>query len=877
MASATDAAAVRRHDHDQFVDRFLSGLTNALQMHQGQRATGVTQRIAGIAAAGRSIKTSQKVVDARMALGADDALYLQSGLGLLWAGDDNLDDEHLLFPSSMGNAAVQESTKDALKSGMVVHLNQQIDQLLGALAERLPALVHVLSLPEVGGYVRDDLQKAALLANAPQHARAARGGSGQGAATAARLGRARGRACGRGSSACSARTRRPSSRSSSRGAPRCRGCTCAATTRRRARWRLPTRTQTARVDVALARDWSSMDSVMRGARAYKAMNQNTAEKNTPGDGAPTYTGGTPTPAPPRLEQGDVATPGIGPRLPTAPTGEVAGAAAAGGDDAVVAAPPKKARAGEWMAGLLDLVADVGAHSSKTAGLQRSGTAEEHRIERPVDQATGSRPDDVVYSTTITRAVALTLSPLGGQASLSMALAASPLWHDELVNRLGSQDALPTALLTADRMLDRLDAATEGDAPTTIPGARLTPTTAEVRGVWNPTTGDVLQGRATNHTVVRSLYDDNLGVHRKTPEEIEPNAWLPNKLPYRTAQDPPDAPGLRGLGGRLNIHNSLRRGAATTSVLRPWRTQDGQSGYADGDNRFVSYALQRGLTTSYGPDEVPTDDAALNQTHTPYWRGTSVQLSTDAAARAPRALPPTAHSPALTRVPDALVSQWQKRDRDAGTKATREGLQKIVRMADVRDAAGAWRTTEVQLWHPNPLTDEKEQSTANTLRAVRWAPLAMGDKEQARVTYGAAAIAACATATYEHLLATLSDNEQSGGVGQLTPVAVEIRPAMRAALKLRQLPHMLAFDAEMSHPAVRDDGEYMQKLMSHDAPVPIFSYRTLMPTRRVVGDSVWETMPPAFSGVWSEQPRTPVARLVRVARRRCSCSRSRCTA
>ena len=104
------------------------------------------------------------------------------------------------------------------------------------------------------------------------------------------------------------------------------------------------------VDVALARDWSSMDSVMRAARAYKAMNQNTAEKNTPGDGAPTYTGGTPTPAPPRLEQGDVATPGIGPRLPTAPTGEVAGAAAAGGDDAVVAAPPKKARAGEWMAG-----------------------------------------------------------------------------------------------------------------------------------------------------------------------------------------------------------------------------------------------------------------------------------------------------------------------------------------------------------------------------------------------------------------------------------------------------------------------------------------------------------------------------------------------
>ena len=297
------------------------------------------------------------------------------------------------------------------------------------------------------------------------------------------------------------------------------------------------------------------------------------------------------------------------------------------------------------------------------------------------------------------------------------------------------------------------------------------------------------------------------------------------------------------------------------MLRPWRTQDGRAGYADGDNRFVSYALQRGLTTSYGPDEVPADDAALNQTHTPYWRGTSVQLSTDAAARAPRALPPTAHSPALTRVPDALVSQWQKRDRDAGTKATREGLQKIVRMADVRDAAGAWRTTEVQLWHPNPLKDEKKQSTANTLRAVRWAPLAMGAKEQARVTYGAAAIAACATATYEHLLATLSDNEQSGGVGQLTPVAVEIRPAMRAALKLRQLPHMLAFDAEMSHPAVRDDGEYMQKLMSHDAPVPIFSYRTLMPTRRVVGDSVWETMPPAFSGVWSEQPRTPVARLV----------------
>ena len=152
------AAAQNDEQYRTFVDRFLGALSDALKLHQGPRASGVKRSLDAIAGSG-TIRTSHKVVDARMALGADDGLYLQSGLGLLWAGDPTHDEEHRLFPSSLGGANLTDTTRRALTSGLARGLRNDAAALRDALIARLPALVYLLSVPEIGAYVLADLDQ----------------------------------------------------------------------------------------------------------------------------------------------------------------------------------------------------------------------------------------------------------------------------------------------------------------------------------------------------------------------------------------------------------------------------------------------------------------------------------------------------------------------------------------------------------------------------------------------------------------------------------------------------------------------------------------------------------------------------------------------
>ena len=162
------SSATKRYDHDQFVNRFLEGLSSALGANQGGRARGVKRSLDETRDS--KMSTSMKVLNARMALGADDQTYLTTGLGLLWAGDPNPekgDEPHLLFPSSMGNAATGQGARQALQRGLLANVEQQIANRLDALVARLPALVHVLSLPEVAVHVKADLEAAGLWSNNP--------------------------------------------------------------------------------------------------------------------------------------------------------------------------------------------------------------------------------------------------------------------------------------------------------------------------------------------------------------------------------------------------------------------------------------------------------------------------------------------------------------------------------------------------------------------------------------------------------------------------------------------------------------------------------------------------------------------------------------
>ena len=828
MASATGTdAAVRRHDHAQFVDRFLAGLTNALQMHQGQHAAGVTRQIAGIAAAGRSIKTSQKVVDARMALGADDALYLQSGLGLLWAGDDTLDDEHLLFPSSMGNAAIATSAREALKAGMASSLNQQIKELMTALDARLPALVYLLSLPEVGRYVRGDLHGAGMLPNAPK-------------TLSDLVGWLVGTVKGKLGDTKDQDALAPNERHDPRGydqkigawidlvqreeqAPlleelitfcvSLRGLYAQSDKDTTSPMALADLYTSAAVDVALVRDWSTAESVMRARRARNAA---TADKdNEPDQSAPPTErtrAGARAPPRPRPNQAEIAEPGLGPSLPTRT--EPAGAGAEGEPMLAVTAPPKKARThdpdgGEWMAGLMMHVAEVGAHEHEGGQTAEHDKVREHRFERDETQAQGA------LERNLDRLNNLVLDPLFDQMRLSVEQAASPLWSAPDLN---------------------LDQA-------------LAPTRAEIKGVWN-TSNRVEQRRATWHTVALSLYDGTLGPYRAVPEEI--TDWL-TTLPASTAQALPTG------GPAPGALNGDKRGVAATEVMR---AQTGEQGYSEGDNRFVSYAVLRGLTADYGPHEVHGPHPNKVDSRLRYWRGATVELAKGAAKRAPPPLPASAGGRRTLRAPAALVEKWSARNNlDSVAKARDRLVRMIVLRGPLLDPKSPYSTsknapqtaTEVELWRNLPMDPKvtRDQHIANTLREVRWAPVSKDGNDRSRVVYNPATRAASAAATYEHLLATMYLDDDEDGIPK------NIRPALRAALKLRQLPHMLAFDAELD----TSKGD-VQAAMAENVDVDTVQiydanrsslYRTLLPTQREVGDHVWETMPPALSGVWRAEP------------------------
>ena len=141
------------------VSRFLDTLSNALGNNQGPRAAGVKRRIEEIRdAPDAALTTSRRVLDARLALGADDAMYLQTGLSLLWAGDDNRDQSQLLYPSSMGSAGITDSTKRAVKAALADSRDAELQSLAGMLKERINALMYILSLPEVYEFVEEEMR-----------------------------------------------------------------------------------------------------------------------------------------------------------------------------------------------------------------------------------------------------------------------------------------------------------------------------------------------------------------------------------------------------------------------------------------------------------------------------------------------------------------------------------------------------------------------------------------------------------------------------------------------------------------------------------------------------------------------------------------------
>ena len=906
IATMAAAAAETDEQYRQFVSRYLNGLSDALNLHHGPRATGVKRNLQALADSD-TITTSQKVVNARMALGADDALYLQSGLGLLWAGDPTHDVEHQLFPSSLGSSGLGDSTRRALKGGLASGIQRDMARLTTALVARLPALVYLLSVPEIGSYVRADLADARLLTNAPgslavlierlitvpaneRHLTRNAGGVAEWIDRIAadddpeyleEL-----------ITACASlhglyvRTDSDPSAASP--------------------MELADLYTSAAVDVALARDWNTAEAVLRGVRADRAY------RNAPAGApvAPPAPGGAPPPSrgaasrPPvvaaRPRGAPVARPGLGASLPerTVPVGAGAADDDGEGTEMAVAVAPRKRRARGWMQGMLG--AETGAHSFGTGGSLLAHPAvvpgvthgnEHHRVELTQQQRELGAVAVFIAGAALREEFAqglgrvrdIVLKPLGGMLALSASIAASPLWDDDMLR------AARVAMARYDNAIDGnagIDNTTDGLLDAAF-GGRLVPTFVEMNGLTTPDGLTVLYSRATADGVVRSLYDDTLGTSRSVPLEV--NEWL-EKASYVANFDVGAAGAVNPLtnGSQLGavpvpgpdpdvFSNRQVRGASAASTMRAYDE------FAGSTQRFVSYAMQRGLVADHGPHEQAflRPDARLN-----YTRGTAQAIDKLGVAPTPLDAQSVAAPSATPRVPGALLTRWRTRDTTPyrpgypmdGTAVgvLRNHLRGMVQMVgpvepEIRAAGVPTSEMEVSPWLSEVLRlrDAQSQALANTQRQVRWAPISNGAVNLPVVSYGAGASAGCAVATYEHLVENLNEQDEADAraaaaapppavpdVVLRTEVNAVLRPSLRACLKLRQLPHMVVFDGLYAD-AVLTGGaaagtEAMQRVMRGNRdrlPVPIYEYRTLLPTEREFGNHVVEIVPPAFSGVW----------------------------
>ena len=881
--------ATQRYEHKRFVERFLESLSSAIGTNGGGRTTGVKRSLDQVRN-NSGMSASLKVLNARMALGADDQAYLSTGLGLLWAGDPNPDDEHLLFPSSMGGASVPASTRQAFTGAIAARVDQQIAQAMAALQERLPALLHVLSVPEVGRYVLDELDATDMRSTQPTSL----GVLISNMATTLDDYRAEGREKTPQERTADA-WRDRLSQDDSEGHIEELIVACAVlvglymrSTSDRSVFspmEVATRYTNAAVDVALMRDWSSMEGVMRAARAYRVqstLGEPPVPENARGpatsDG-PERTSLLQPREPPRRASGPVLQAGEGPQpvplgapvsAPAPANGAVGDARVAGTDDGpaepqgagvaveaaaetepmAVAAPPTRAPAksgGGWMAGLLGprappAPAEIGMHSEGEGGQISRGNNHDatHRIERTQEQKQDPNDYDT-YMDTLGRVKDLVLEPLGVLGGMSMSLSASPLWNENL---LPNPSGLDMTIRVRKTDLERLYSST---------GTELRPSEAERVGYWdgaNPRRADPNKARCTERTVVRALYQDALGPARKLPNEIKTGWYYQHgaqaPLPADKTQYKEFPPGA------TELYDNTTRGARVDGVMAPYEA------YSDGNgrtNRFVSYALMRGLTADYGPNERNPNNRNMR-----YTRGQAMR-SEDYGETAPRSLPPPRNE-RPTRVPRVLLNRWAGRDVNTGTLLTT--LDKMIAMKEWASDGGEMEVA-LPLSNSIRLLDPDKQSMQNTLREVRWAPVAKRASGSVAYapSYAPGARAASAAATYEHLIETLADTYQD--TGPRTKVSEPLRASLRASLKLLQLPHLIQFDMEykaangsmplVMNPDRSNGGENQQMAPLWNANGSSMLFRTLLPTSREMGRNVSEILPPAFAGVW------PVTNLV----------------
>lgn len=158
----------------QFAIKFLSTLSRSLCMEESSGCVGMKRSFDELRDQLSESNTQLGAIirKARRVLGEDNDSYLQSGISLLWTGDEKdttseqLDMENPLYPSSLEHAGnnSQRLSVDALALSLVRKRKDELENRLYQVRRQLDrkfthTLSYLLSMPEVYIYAREETVK----------------------------------------------------------------------------------------------------------------------------------------------------------------------------------------------------------------------------------------------------------------------------------------------------------------------------------------------------------------------------------------------------------------------------------------------------------------------------------------------------------------------------------------------------------------------------------------------------------------------------------------------------------------------------------------------------------------------------------------------
>ena len=148
----------RSRELASFVNRFIDEVKNTLcaPWEEGNKHTpcDTMKRTLSKVQDKHESTASSKVLNARMTLGANNSIYLQSGMTMLWSGEMSNDMEYKMYPTSTQTGDLQH----AGAAGMVAALHRQLETTSRSHAEMGAhsdyVLAYLLCIKQVNDFVK---------------------------------------------------------------------------------------------------------------------------------------------------------------------------------------------------------------------------------------------------------------------------------------------------------------------------------------------------------------------------------------------------------------------------------------------------------------------------------------------------------------------------------------------------------------------------------------------------------------------------------------------------------------------------------------------------------------------------------------------------